>query len=300
MAQQFIILTRQAGRARPQLLALAAASAGLVAYGVSEPRTTTMRISLPGLITVAMADAKAEGQRPASQPPATVSIALAGFEDVKDVNSFVTSALQKTLKYQKNSPVQSIVSSKKDCVSTTPSPLNFGEVLRVPTIEPAAFYAQLEKQPLSEKIMILDDIVDSVILEAQRSAEVSALTVGMLGGGVACYALLGWWSDLALPGVGTVACSALAGAAGHNRAKVASKRTRTRLLSTILDNQPAGLRNSFIDYLSAPSLDVKQRIVSDVKPAVFFRDFFLAVQPLLKQVHGTAGDSQEFALYTAA
>ncbi|GIL63170.1 hypothetical protein Vafri_17283 [Volvox africanus] len=298
MAQHFLILARQASRARSQLLALAAASAGLVAYGVTETRTTTMRISLPGLTPIAMADAKAEGQKPATL--ATVSIALAGFEDVKDVNSFVTTALQKTLKHQKNSPVQSIVSSKKDCASTTPSPLNFGEQLPVPTIEPAAFYAQLEKQPLSEKIMILDDIVDSVILEAQRSAEVSALTVGMLGGGVACYALLGWWSDLALPGVGTVACSALAGAAGHNRAKVAAKRTRTRLLSSILDNQPAGLRNAFIDYLSAPSLDVKQRIASDVKPAVFFRDFFLAVQPLLKQVPGTAGDSQELALSTAA
>ncbi|GIL88596.1 hypothetical protein Vretimale_19138 [Volvox reticuliferus] len=283
MAQQLLILARQASRARSQLLALAAASAGLAAYGASEAHTTAMQFSIPGLTPVAMADAKAEAQRPASKPPATVSIALAGFEDVKDVNGFVTSALQKTLKYQKNSPVQSIVSAKRDGVSTTPSPLNFGEQLPVPIIEPAAFYAQLEKQPLSEKIMILDDIVDSVILEAQRSAEVSGLTVGMLGGGVACYALLGWWSDLALPGVGTVACSALAGAAGHNRAKVAAKRTRTRLLTAILDNQPAGLRNAFIDYLSAPSLDVKQRIASDVKPAVFFRDFFLAVQPLLKQ-----------------
>ncbi|GLC45904.1 hypothetical protein PLESTM_001799800 [Pleodorina starrii] len=305
MAQQILNLVRHASKARGQLLALSAATAGLAAFGASDQRVAFgQRFSLPGFTPIAMADAKAEAQQSGgAKLPATASIALTGFEDVKDVNGFVASALEKTLKYQTHSPLQSMVSSPNvGPVSAAPSPLSFGEQVPPTTLEPTAFYAQLEKQPLSEKIMVLDDIVDSVILEAQRSAEVSGLTVGMVGGGMACYALIGWWSDLALPGVGTLACSAVAGAAGHNRAKLASKRTRTRLLSAILDSQPDGVRNSFVDYLSAPSLDVKQRIASETRPATFFRDFYTAVQPLLKQVpRGMATESgAEVALSTAA
>ncbi|EFJ51678.1 component of oligomeric golgi complex 2 [Volvox carteri f. nagariensis] len=294
---------RQASRARTQLFALTAASAGLIACGMTDGRPdneTMSRLKLPDVIPAARADAKIEAQQTGSKLPATVSIALTGFEDVQDVNGFVTSALQKTLKHQKNSPLQSMVSSRTDTDSSNLSPLSFGQQAPAPTLEPAAFYSQLEKQPLSEKILILDDIIDSVIMEAQRSAEVSGLTVGMLGGGLACYALVGWWADLALPGVGTVACSAVAGTAGHHRAQVAAKRTRTRLLNAVLDSQPVGLRNAFIDYLSAPSLDVKQRIASEVRPAVFFRDFYTAVQPLLKQVLVSVGGSQELVLRTAA
>ena len=50
------------------------------------------------------------------------------------------------------------------------------------------------------QVAILDEAIDTVVREAERSAEVEGLTVGMLGGGVACYALAGWWADMALPG----------------------------------------------------------------------------------------------------
>ncbi|KXZ52972.1 hypothetical protein GPECTOR_8g344 [Gonium pectorale] len=159
-----------------------------------------------------------------------------------------------------------------------------------------------------EQIIVLDDIVDSVIREAERSAEVSALTVGMVAGGAACYALLGVWGDMVLPGVGTVACSAVAGAAGHNRAKAAAKRTRSRFLNAILSDggattngqQRPNHRNAFIDYMSAPSLDAKQRIAGSVPPAVFFADFYSAVSPLLRQVPGLEPDATEVAFGTAA
>lgn len=168
-------------------------------------------------------------------------------------------------------------------------------------ISSASFFSFLERQPLGEKVAILDEAIDTVVREAERSAEVEGLTVGMLGGGVACYALAGWWADMALPGLGTVGCSVAAGVNGHNRAKKAAKRTRTRLLRAITEARDAGAPpNLFVDYLSAPSRDAKERIASAAKPADFFEHFFAAVKPILKDPTAAAQRNELDVLEVAA
>ena len=62
---------------------------------------------------------------------------------------------------------------------------------------PSNFYVRLAA---FLQVLVLDEVVDGLIAEAERGAEAAGLAVGLLGGGVACYALLGWWTDLALPG----------------------------------------------------------------------------------------------------
>ncbi|KAG2492502.1 hypothetical protein HYH03_009167 [Edaphochlamys debaryana] len=296
MASTLFTLARRSARHSGALLAMA--GTGLATVGLSSPGAWEMpRVTVPGFTPSALADAPRPDPASAAKVAADANIALTGFEAVKDSASFVSYALDKALRHAKSSPLQGLLGAKPSGIAS--SAQEFGEIPAPTPVDPAAFYSLLARQPLSEKLIILDDIVDSVIREAERSAEASALTVGMVGGGVACYALAGWWADLALPGAGTVACSAVAGAAGHSRAKHAAKRTRTRFLNAILQGPAAAAgRNSFVDYLAAPSLDVKQRIASDVAPAQFFADFYVAVQPLLKS--GPRADSTEEVLNTAA
>ncbi len=71
-----------------------------------------------------------------------------------------------------------------------------------------------------------------------------------------------------------------------------------RFLNAIMASSPAG-SNSFVDYLAAPSTDVKAQIASATKPATFFNDFFAAVQPLLTQVR-TGVDAVELVNEIAA
>ncbi|KAG2428419.1 hypothetical protein HXX76_011539 [Chlamydomonas incerta] len=309
-----------------------AAYSGLSSSDPQHQMHQQQRLTLPGLTPVALADAPPRsGSAPAaassaaassSAAAATASISLTGYEDVKDANGFVASCLDKALRGGgrgggRDSPLAALLgltpASASSSASSTPpasasgsgsaaakvptgaSVLSFGESPgpSAGAVTPAVFYALLAKQPLHEKVLILDELVDSVLAEAEAAAEAAGLAVGLLGGGVACYALLGWWTDLALPGAGTVACSAVAGAAGHHRAKVAAQRTRSRFLSALLSQQPSssaapggrpvGLSNSFLAYLAAPSAAEKQRLAGHVPPAAFFADFYAALQPLLKQ-----------------
>ncbi|PNW78302.1 hypothetical protein CHLRE_09g402800v5 [Chlamydomonas reinhardtii] len=336
------------------MFALAGALAGAY-FGLSwnsqqqeQGFVAAQRLTLPGLTPVALADAAPPRSAPAAQPAAsaaaanstaaaTASISLTGFEDVKDANGFVASALEKVLRGGgrgggRDSPLAALLgiapggapSTSSFSTSSSASSgsgagsaavtgghvagkvpsgasvLSFGEspgpAAAAAGVEPAVFYELLAKQPLYEKVLVLDEVVDGLIAEAERGAEAAGLAVGLLGGGVACYALLGWWTDLALPGAGTVTCSAVAGAAGHYRAKLAAQRTRRRFLSFLLNQQPSssaaaspgagrpvGLSNSFLAYLAAPTLAEKQRLASEVPPADFFADFYAALQPLLRQ-----------------
>ncbi|KAG2487966.1 hypothetical protein HYH03_013406 [Edaphochlamys debaryana] len=283
------MLLVRAARGRAAAFCGAAVALGIITIpGEDGPSTgsVTRPVSAPWLPTCSALADSATPPRPAQpsagpragRPPSSgqpVVVSLSGFEGVKDTHGFVAAALAAALRRHPDSHLSQLLRSA--AASGSPS-----------SVEPEAFYALVDRQAsLSEKVLLLDELVDCVVGGAEKAAEVSGLTLGLLGGGALCYALAGWVVDVALPGVGTVGCGAVAGAAGHLRAQASARRARDRFLEALLSAAAASAAadrpNPFLSFLASPSLAGKQAVAASTPAAAFCGAFYAAVRPLLRR-----------------